>query len=216
MNNQWGNLNQNNNCNVEKSLDESKIREMEEDLELLREQVESLKQLLRHENEVTNYYIEELAQTKQELEWMNQELNNLVALNTQLVDEAEEFAHSRVENKKSVSESVAELGSGIDGSLLKVNDSKLIDGSSVRSKSDNLVAQSHKIKAQSHKIMARSSQIASKLENITARSRELRVGSCEIKVHSRELRNQLREATVSPDASNNPALSPTGTARGRS
>ncbi len=208
MNNQWGNLNQNNHCNVEKSLDESKIREMEEDLELLREQVDSLKQLLRHENEVTNYYIEELAQTKQELEWMNQELNNLVALNTQLVDEAEEFVHSRVENKKSVSESIAELGSGIDGSLLKVNDSKLIDGSIVRSKSHNVVAQSRKIKAQSHKIMARSSQIATKSENLTARSRELRVASCEIKVNSCELSNQLGEAKVSPDASNNPALSP--------
>ncbi len=208
MNNQWGNLNQNHHFNVEKSVAESKIWEMEEELELLREQVDSLKQLLRHENQVTNYYRQELAQTKQELEWMNEELNNLVASNTQSVDEAEEFAHSRVENKKSVSESIAELGSGIDGSPLKVNDSKPIDGSIVRSKSDNLVAQSHKIKAQSHKIMARSSQIAIKFENITARSRELRVGSCEIKVHSRELRNQLREATVSPDASNNPALSP--------
>ena len=208
MNNQWGNLNQNNHFNVEKSLDESKIREMEEELELLREQVDSLKQLLRHENQVTNYYRQELAQTKQELEWMNEELNNLVASNTQSVDEAEEFAHSRVENKKSVSESIAELGSGIDGSPLKVNDSRLIDGSIVRSKSHNVVAQSRKIKAQSHKIRARSSQIAIKFENLTARSRELRVGSREIKVNSCELSNQLGEAKVSPDASNNPALSP--------
>ena len=216
MNNQWVNLNQNHHFNVEKSVAESKIWEMEEELELLREQVDSLKQLLRHENQVTNYYRQELAQTKQELEWMNEELNNLVASNTQSVDEAEEFAHSRVENKKSVSESIAELGSAIDGSPLKVNDSKLIDGSIVRSKSHNVVAQSRKIKAQSHKIMARSSQIAIKFENITARSRELRVGSREIKVNSCELSNQLGEAKVSPDASNNPALSPKGTARGRS
>jgi uncharacterized protein (DUF3084 family) len=208
MNNQWGNLNQNNHFNVEKSWDESKMWEMEEEIELLREQVESLKQLLRHENQVTNYYIEELAQTKQELEWMNEELNNLAASNTQSVDEAEEFAQSYVENKKSVSESIAELGSGIDGSPLKVNDSNPIDGSSFRSGSDNVVAQSRKIKAQSKKIMARSSQIATKSENLTARSRELKVGSREIKVHSRELSNQLGGAKVSSNALHNPALSP--------
>lgn len=214
MNNQWGNLNQNNHFNVEKGVDETKIWEMEEEIELLREQVDSLKQLLRHENQVTNYYIEELADTKQELEWMNQELNNLAASNTQSVDEPEEFAQSRVENKKSVSECIAELGSGIDRSPLKVNDSNPIDGSIVRSESDNVVAQSRKIKAQSHKIMARSSQITTKSENVTARSRQLRVGSREIKVHSHEPRNQLGGAKVSPDASHNPALSPTGTARG--
>jgi septation ring formation regulator EzrA len=208
MNNQWGNLNQNNHCNVEKSWDENKIWEMEEEIELLREQVESLKQLLRHENQVTNYYIQELADTKQELEWMNQELNNLVASNTQSVDEVEEFAQSRVENKKTVRESIADLGSGIDGSPLQVNDSKPIGSSIVRSESDNVVAQFRKIKAQSNKIRARSSQIASKSENLTARSRELKVGSRELKVHSRELRNQLGGAKVSPDASDNPALSP--------
>ena len=208
MNNQWGNLNQNNHCNVEKSLDESKIREMEEDLELLREQVDSLKQLLRHENEVTNYYIEELAQTKQELEWMNEELNNITASKIQLVDEAEEFAQSSVENKESFTDSPGELSSAIDGSSVKVNEFEPIDGTSVRSKSDNVVAQFRKIKAQSDKIRARSSQITIKSENITAWSRDLRVGSREIKVNSRELRNQLGEAKVSPDASNNPALSP--------
>lgn len=208
MNNQSGNLNQNNHFNLEKSLDENKIWEMEEEIELLREQVESLKQVLRHENQVTNYYIQELADTKQELEWMNQEINNLVASNTQSVDETEEFAQSRFENKETVRESTAELGSGIDGSPLKVNDSKPIDSSIVRSESDNVVAQFRKIKAQSDKIRARSSQIATKSENLTVRSRELKVGSREIKIHSRELRNQLREAKVYPIASHNPALSP--------
>ena len=91
MNSQRQKINQQNYINNKKILQERKIWEMEEEIELLREQVESLKQLLCQENQLTNEYIQELAYTKQELEWMNEEIFNLIASKEHPLDKAYEL-----------------------------------------------------------------------------------------------------------------------------
>jgi SMC interacting uncharacterized protein involved in chromosome segregation len=102
MNTQSINFNQEKPFNQEKDVNRGEIGEMEEEIEFLREQVESLKQLLCHENQLTNHYIQELANTNKELEWMNEEISNLMALNREPLAEAKELAKGIVEQKKAV------------------------------------------------------------------------------------------------------------------
>lgn len=205
------NFNIDNNC-LEKSLDDRNIRKMEEEIEILYEQGESLKQLLHHENQLTNYYMQELDTTNQELEWMNDEISNLIKSKRLTLDEALELAKSIAGKNKSVSESLDELINAIYKYPVEINEFEEIDDLSVRSESNKVVAQGHEIQAQSVEIRANSSQIKTESYKITALSRELKVGSREIKVHSHEVRNRLRCNKVVCNTSQNRALYPTGTA----
>jgi hypothetical protein len=205
------NFNPNNNC-LEKNLDDKNRREMEEEIEILYEQVESLKQLLHHENQLRNYYMQELDNVNKELEWMNDEIYNLIKAKTLTLDEALEFAKSILGKKQSASESLDELLKAIYKYPVKINEFEEIDGLSVRSKSNEVVAQGHEIQAQSVEIRANSSQIMTESYKITALSRELKVCSREIQVHSHDVRNRLRCKKVFRNTSQNRALYPTGTA----
>ncbi len=208
MNNQNDTFNQENHITQENALKDRKIREMEEEIELLREQVKSLKEELRYEYERSNEYLEELAHTNQELELMNKEICNLIASNTQPIDEVKELPESIIKKKKSVSESVAKLGNTIDSSPVEVNKSEQIDGSSVGNKFEKFKAQAHETRANSAKIKARYSQITTECYRITTQSQELRGCSREIKAHSHEVRNQVASVKVSSEASLESALYP--------
>lgn len=208
MNNQNGNFNQENHITQENAFKDRKIREMEEEIEFLREQVESLKQGLRYEYERSNEYLEELAHTNQELELMNKEICNLIASKTQPIDEVKELPESIIKKKKSVSEPVAELGNTIDSSPVEVNKSEQIDGSSFGNKFEKFKAQAQETRANSAKIRDYSSQIVTDSYRITAESRELRGCSGEIKADSHEVRNQVASAKVSSEASLESALYP--------
>jgi hypothetical protein len=201
------NFNPNNNC-LEKNLDDKNRREMEEEIEILYEQVESLKQLLHHENQLRNYYMQELDNVNKELEWMNDEIYNLIKAKTLPLDEALEFAKSIVGKKQSLSESLDELLKAIYKYPVKINEFEEIDGLSVRSKSNEVVAQGHEIQAQSVEIRANSSQIMTESYKITALSRELKVCSREIQVYSHDVRNRLRCKKVFRNTSQNRALYP--------
>ncbi|MBD0343487.1 MAG: hypothetical protein ICV63_01355 [Coleofasciculus sp. Co-bin14] len=219
MNTQNNNFNQENHLHQQKDSDNRKIWEMEEDIEILREQVDSLEQMLHHENQRTDYYIQELGYTNQELEGMNEELNNLIISKTLPLDEALELAKNIVEKNQSVGESLTELLKAIyqypDQYSVKVNEFEQIDSSSVKSGFNKVVAQRHEITSHSYKIRADSSQIMTESYKITSQSREIRIRCREITAHSRELRNQLGKVATSDEALQRPALYPTGTARRR-
>ncbi len=212
MNTQKSNFNQENHLHQQKDLDDRKIWEMEDKIEILREQVDSLEQMLHHEHQRTDYYIQELGYTNQELEGMNEELNNLIISKTLPFDEALELAKSIVEKNQSVGESLAELLKAIykypDKYSVKVNEFEQIDSSSVKGGLNKVVAETHEIQARSLKIKADSNPIITESYKITSRSCEIRVRRREITAHSGEFRNQLGKATASGEALQGPALYP--------
>src|SRR3712207_5321610 len=129
------------------NMDVPKIWEMEEELELLREQVSSLKQVLCHENQVTNYYIAELEETKRELELMNEELNRIVGSNNQSVSESEEFDKNSIENDTSISEPIAGCLSESAGCCpVEVNEFEPIDRSTSKRTIDEFIVESRTIR----------------------------------------------------------------------
>ncbi len=202
MNTQNKSFHQEEHLNQEKTLDSKKIWEMEEDIEFLREQVDSLKQLLYHEYKLTNEYIQELAYTKQELDWMNEEISNLITSNKQPIHEVEELDKTIVE-EKSISESITESIDPIARSPVTVNESEESKYSVVRSRLDKSKAQFRELRNQSDKIISHSTQITAQSAKITNRSREITLHFCEV-------RNQLARAKVCTNASQNPALLPYG------
>ncbi len=193
MNTQRDNFNQEDHLNQENTLNNKKIWEMEEELEILREQVDSLKQVLCHEYKLTNEYIQELAYTKQELDWMNEEISNLVASNKQPIYEVKEL-DQRIVEENSISESITKSIDPIARSPVKVNESEEAEYSVVRSRSDKFKAQSREIRNHSDQIISQSTQITAQSDKITNRSRE-------IKVHAQEVRKRLARLKVARNAS---------------
>jgi regulator of replication initiation timing len=193
MNTQRDNFNQEDHLNQENTLNNKKIWEMEEELEILREQVDSLKQVLCHEYKLTNEYIQELAYTKQELDWMNEEISNLVASNKKPIYEVKEL-DQRIVEENSISESITKSIDPIARSPVKVNESEEAEYSVVRSRSDKFKAQSREIRNHSDQIISQSTQITAQSDKITNRSRE-------IKVHAQEVRKRLARLKVARNAS---------------
>lgn len=194
MNTQEDNFNQEEHLNQENALENKKIWEMEEEIEFLREQVDSLKQVLCHEYKITNEYIQELAYTKQELDWMNEEISNLMtSKNKQPIYESKEL-DKRIVEEKSISESITEFIDPISRSPVKVNESEESEYSFVRSRLDKSKAQLRELRNQSDKIISQSTQITAQSDKTTNRARE-------IKVHSQEVRKRLARSKTVPDAS---------------
>ena len=118
-------------------LDADEIQKLEDTVELLSEQIESLKQLLRCECEVTEVYRQELRDTERELRYTNSELQTACMLETLGLDEAKEVASSIVKSNKSVGESLAKLLSAIYNSPVKTSDLGYIEGFRFRKSSKN-------------------------------------------------------------------------------
>ncbi|HEY9666399.1 MAG TPA: hypothetical protein V6C91_06315 [Coleofasciculaceae cyanobacterium] len=177
--------------NREKVLDETEKCAIYEELELLREQAESLKQALRHECQITNDYIEELAHTNKEVELMNKEICELIASNTLPIDEVKKLAESIVAKNKSVSESIGELLSAIYRSPVELQKFEQVAPSRSTIKIHELKAEAEKIRAKSAQVKVRASQLAIDCYKITSRSCELMVRSDEIQLRSHAVRNQV-------------------------
>ena len=109
------------NLNLESHLEkrsdfiDMKILEKSEEILILREQLETLKQELLCECELTNFYRQQLKDTEDELRSTNQELCNALMLERVSLDSAKELAKTILKSKKSASESLAELLSAIYG-----------------------------------------------------------------------------------------------------
>jgi hypothetical protein len=93
-----------------------KILEKEDEILILREQLETLKQELLCECELTNFYRQQLKDTEDELRSTNQELCNALMLDTVSLNSAKALAKTILKSEKSASESLAELLSAIYGS----------------------------------------------------------------------------------------------------
>lgn len=177
--------------------DERKIRAVEEEIELLREQVESLKREQQCGYELAHECLQELEETNKEVELMNEEISNLINSKKLPIEQAKQWAKSIIKNDASISEPLSELLSAIYGYPVNLNEGEDIKSLSLRSELDNSKVHSREIQAKSKEVAARSSKIKGISDQITARSREIRVRSHEVKAHSGEVRNQLGSEKVS-------------------
>lgn len=170
--------------------DESKIRAMEEEMELLREQVESLKREQQGGYELINECIQELEYTNKELELMNEEISNLIHSKTLPIEQAQEWAKSIIEKKTSIPESLSELLSAIYSCPINLNKGDEMDNSIVSSEVEQFKIQSREARTKSEQIIACSIKM-------TAHSREIRMRSRELQAYSLEFRNQLGREKIS-------------------
>lgn len=97
----------------ERGFNADEVLEHEHTVELLREQVETLKQELQYEREIVKEYHQELLCTNLEMSTINRELQELRRLERLKLDEAKRLAQNILANHKSTSESLAELLSAI-------------------------------------------------------------------------------------------------------
>jgi hypothetical protein len=178
-------------------LNDRKIWDMEQEIELLHEQVKSLKQELDYSYEFTNECLQELEYAKQELEWMNEEISNLISSKQLPMDEAKPLAISRLEPKRAVNESRAERVEIIDHSPAKVNEFERIENFSRRSTIDTFKAKSSNPKVQAHRIIAHSIQVTTESKQITVHSYDIQTRSREIREHYCEVRERLGKKRVS-------------------
>lgn len=104
------------------------LSESEDEVEILREQVERQKQQLRYALQLTEEYRQELELTEHELMLVQQELSTLLMSSVKLeLDEAKELAKTILKSNKSASESLAELLSVIYGCEVKPEELEQID-----------------------------------------------------------------------------------------
>jgi hypothetical protein len=180
-----------------KDLNDRKIWEMEQEIELLQEQVKSLKQELAYSYEFTNECLQELEYAKQELESMNEELSNLTNAQKLPMDEAKPWASRIIKPKRAVNESRAERVETIDHSPAKVNEFERIENLIMSSPTDTFKANSNHLKVQAHRIISHSIQVTTESKQITVHSYNLQDRSRQIREHSCEVRERLGKNRVS-------------------
>lgn len=170
--------------------DEIKARKVEEEIELLREQIESLKREQQNGYDLTHACLQELEDTNKEMELMNQEILNFINSQRLPIEQAKQWAKSIIKNNPPIGEALRELLSAIYGYPVNLNESDTIKSSHFRHEADNF-------KVQSCEIRAKSEQIINHSRKITAQSREITARSQEIKARSYEISNQLGSEKVS-------------------
>lgn len=178
-------------------VNERKIWDMEQDMELLQEQVKSLKQELAQGYEFTNECLQELAYAKQELESMNEEISNLINSKKLPMDEAKPLASRIVKSKRAINEPLTEPVEAIDYSPAELKELERIENSSMSSPIDTFKAEIRNLKAQSHQMIEHSLQLKNKSQQITVESYTIHARSSDLKEHSREVRTRLRKERVS-------------------
>jgi len=107
---------------IQQKLNTDDTLALEHTVELLREQIETLNQELQHERQLVEEYAQELTYTHSEMGILNHELQNVFRLEKLKVDKAKLLALSILSSDKSISESLAELLSGIYGILVTADD----------------------------------------------------------------------------------------------
>lgn len=174
-----------------KDLNQRKIWDMEQDMELLQEQVKSLKQELADGYAFTNECLQELEYAKQELESMNQEMSNWINAKKLAMNEAKPLAIRILKPKRVVNESRTERVEAIERSPAKLNEFERVENSSMSSPIDTFKAKSNNLRVQSHQMIAHSIQLRAESKQITVHSYNLQSRSREIKEHSCEVRERL-------------------------
>lgn len=120
MSNKIGNRNQESYLEKSSGFDAMSLSEKDAEIEFLRQQLELLKQELDCECQLTQAYRQELQDIESDLRRKEKELSTAL-LNLQMLelDRAKELAKSIVKSNKSVSESLAQLLSGIYNSTVE-------------------------------------------------------------------------------------------------
>lgn len=170
MNTESSSSNQDNPSNLAliKELNERKIWDMEQDMELLQEQVKSLQQELAHGYEFTKKCLQELEYAQQELERMNQEISNLINSKKLPMDEANPLASRMLKPKRVV-------------------------GSTI----DEFKAKSHNLRVQSAQMIAHSIEVKTESKQITVHSYNIQARAREIREHSYGVRERLGKKKAS-------------------
>ena len=97
----------------QRGLNSDEVLEHEHTVELLREQVETLKQELQYERQIVKKYHQELLCTNLEISIINSELQEVRRLESLKLDEANRLAQNILGRHKSTSKALAELLSAI-------------------------------------------------------------------------------------------------------
>lgn len=95
------------------------VSDKDTEIELLRQQLELLKQELDCECQLTQAYRQEMQDTESEARRVEKELNTILELQILGLDWAKELAKSIVKSNKSVTESLAQLLGGIYNSTVQ-------------------------------------------------------------------------------------------------
>lgn len=97
----------------QRGLNSDEVLEHEHTVELLREQVKTLKQELQYERQIVKEYHQELLCTNLEMSIINTELQEVRRLERLKLDEANRLAQNILGRHKSTSKALAELLSAI-------------------------------------------------------------------------------------------------------
>ncbi|MBD2004756.1 MULTISPECIES: hypothetical protein [Cyanophyceae] len=160
--------------------------EIEDAVELLQEQVESLKQEL-HYKEL------ELQEIQQELIFTNQELCAALTVKQLTLDEAKELAKSILASQNITGESLSELLSAIYGTPVKADELQQIDTASSITCLTNAEPNNAPNPLRGGELRAKFTSLAEQSDKLQARSNKLRQQANEVKAHSRKLKTQLHE-----------------------
>jgi hypothetical protein len=183
------NQKKNSNFDSKNDLNEQKIWEMEQEMELLQEQVKSLKKELGYGYDFIKESLQELEYTKEELEWMNQEISNLMNSKKLPMSEAEQVASRMLKKKRAIHESTAELVGATERYPANFNEFEGLDISSLRSLIAQCKANLSNLKTQSHQIILHSIKV-------TAQSKHMLVKSSTIQTRSREVIARLNQERI--------------------
>ncbi|MBD1905816.1 hypothetical protein NDI37_09320 [Funiculus sociatus GB2-A5] len=160
--------------------------EIEDAVELLQEQVESLKQEL-HYKEL------ELQQIQQELIFTNQELCAVLTVKQLTLDEAKELAKNILASQNITGESLCELLSAIYGTPVKADELQQIDTASSITRLTNAHPNNAPDPLRGSELRTKFTSLAEQSDKLQARSNRLRQKANEVKAHCRKLKTQLHE-----------------------
>jgi chromosome segregation ATPase len=161
-------------------------KEIEDAVELLQEQVESLKQEL-HYKEL------ELQQIQQELIFTNQELCAVLTVKQLTLNEAKELAKNILASQNITSESLCELLSAIYGTPVKADELQQIDAASSITRLTNAHPNNAPDPLRGSELRTKFTSLAEQSDKLQARSNRLRQKANEVKAHCRKLKTQLHE-----------------------
>ena len=160
--------------------------EIEDAVELLQEQVESLKQEL-HYKEL------ELQQIQQELIFTNQELCAVLTVKQLTLNEAKELAKNILASQNITGESLCELLSAIYGTPVKADELQQIDTASSITRLTNAHPNNAPDPLRGSELRTKFTSLAEQSDKLQARSNRLREQANEVKAHCRKLKTQLHE-----------------------
>lgn len=160
--------------------------EIEDAVELLQEQVESLKQEL-HYKEL------ELQQIQQELIFTNQELCAVLTVKQLTLNEAKELAKNILASQNITGESLCELLSAIYGTPVKADELQQIDTASSITRLTNAHPNNAPDPLRGSELRTKFTSLAEQSDKLQVRSNRLRQQANEVKAHCRKLKTQLHE-----------------------